>query len=77
MPVHPHHRAKGLKPERIAEAGQERRAPVVMDDALGDRRAERRHARRQPRWHPAAVQREIGNAGALHPIIIPFKRGYR
>jgi hypothetical protein len=71
------YRTESLNPERIAETGQECRAPVVMDDALGDGRAERRHARRQPRPHTAAVQREIGNARALHPIIVSPERGYR
>jgi hypothetical protein len=70
MPVHPHDRAERLKPERIAEARQERGAAVVMDDALGDGCTEYRHTRRQPRGHSTAVQREIGNTRALHPIIL-------
>ena len=70
VPVHPHHGAERLKPKRIAQAGQEGRASVMMNDALGDCSAKRRHARRQPRWHPSAVQREIGNAGALHRTIV-------
>jgi len=50
-----------LEPERIAEAGEKRGAPVVGDDRLGDRGAERRHPFSQPRGHAAAMQREIGN----------------
>ncbi len=50
-------------------------AAVVVEHALGDRRAERHHARRQPRRHAAAVQREVGNAGALHEFILPRDPG--
>jgi hypothetical protein len=34
----------------------------VMNDALGDRGAKRRHAFRQPLRHAAAVKRKIGDA---------------
>jgi len=62
MPIHPHHSAEGLEPEGMGQTAQELVAAVVMDDTLGDRRAERRHASGQPRRHAAAVQRQIRNA---------------
>ncbi len=36
---------------------------VVMHDRLGDDRAQRRHAGRQPGWNPAGVKGKIGAAG--------------
>ena len=69
VPVHAHHAAERLEPERIAQPAEERRMAVVMDDALGDRRAERRHARRQPLRHASAMQRKIGDAGTLHILL--------
>ena len=72
MPVHAHHRAEGLEPERIAQPREQRGAAVVMEHALGDRRAERHHPRRQPRRHASAVQRKIGDARSLHDPIVTF-----
>src|SRR3954465_7936778 len=68
VPVHAHDAAVGLEPERIAESGEEGGPAVVDDDAFGDRRPERRHARGEPCGHAATVQREIGNAGTLHTL---------
>ena len=68
MPVHPHHAAERLEPERIAQPAEQRRLAVVMDDALRDGRAERRHPRRQPRRHASAMERQIGNARAFHAL---------
>jgi hypothetical protein len=48
MPVHPHDRAEGLKPERVSETAQELVAAVSVDDRLADRRAEAGHALREP-----------------------------
>ena len=62
MPIHPHHAAERLEPERIAQPAEERRMAVVMDDAFRNGGAERRHARGQPLRHASAMQRKIGNA---------------
>src|SRR5215207_9068174 len=70
MPVHAHHGAEGLKPERIAQARKQARASVVMDDGLRDGAPERNHAGREPRGHAAAVQREVGDTGTLHRRIV-------
>ena len=70
VPVHPHHRTERLEPEGIAEAGEERTAPVVVDDGLHDAGAEPLHAARQPGRHASAVERQIGNARALHAFIL-------
>src|SRR3954469_21659515 len=68
MPVHAHDAAVGLEPERVAQPREEGGPAVVDDDAFGDRRPERRHARGEPCGHAATVQREIGNAGTLHNL---------
>ena len=60
MPVHPHHRAERLEPERMREPAQELVAAVVMHDRLADHRAEPRHAVAEPFRHVAAVQRQVG-----------------
>src|SRR3954468_3908541 len=71
MPVHAHDAAVGLEPERVAQPREEGGPTVVDDDAFGDRRPERRHARGEPCGYAAAVQREIGDAGTLHNLILP------
>src|SRR5262249_50691124 len=65
MPVHPHHGAERLKPERMRKAAQEILASIVMHDGLGDDRAEPRHALAQPRRDAAAMQRQVGASAAL------------
>jgi hypothetical protein len=64
MPVHSHHRAERLKPERMRQPLQEFVAAVVMDDSLANNRANHGHAFSQPRWNTPAVKREIGAAGS-------------
>ncbi len=48
----------------MGEPAQELVAAVVMDDRLGDDRAQPRHALAEPGRHPAMVQRKIGAARA-------------
>jgi hypothetical protein len=60
MPVHPHHGAEGLKPERMGETAQEFVAAVIMRDGLGDYRAQPCHALAEPCRNPAVVKRQIG-----------------
>ena len=36
MPIHPHHRAERLEPERVRQPLEELIAAVVMDDRLAD-----------------------------------------
>ena len=42
----------------------------MVEDGFGNGRAERHHPLRQPRRHTAAVEREIGDAGAFHLAIV-------
>ena len=44
MPVHPHHGAERLEPERMRQTAQEFVAAIMMHDRLGDHRAKPRHA---------------------------------
>ena len=64
VPVHAHHGAERLKPERMRQPLQEFVAAVMMHDRLRDDGAERGHARRQPRRHASAMERKVGAAGA-------------
>ena len=67
VPVHPHHRAERLEPERMRQPAQQLVAPVVMDDRLADDRAEPRHALGEPGRHAAAVQRQVGASPSVSP----------
>jgi hypothetical protein len=69
MPVHAHNAAEGLKPEGIAQPGQELIVAVVEENAFRDGRSESGHARREPGRNVAAVERQIRNSGALHNSI--------
>ena len=70
VPVHAHHRAERLKPERVRQPLQEFVAAVMLHDRLCDDGAKRGHARRQPRRHASAVEREVGAAGAsCHQVL--------
>src|SRR5258708_35557305 len=59
MPIHPHHGAKRLKPERMRQPLQELVAAVMMDDSLANNGAERSHAFRQPRGTTPAANGKI------------------
>src|SRR5262245_18853241 len=63
MPVHAHHGAERLEPERMRQPLQERVAAVMMDNGLRDDSTQRRHALREPRRYTSAMEREIGAAG--------------
>jgi hypothetical protein len=62
VPVHSHHRAERLEPERMRQPLQEFVAAVMVDDA-GDDRAERGHPFAQPLRNPSAMERKIRAAG--------------
>jgi hypothetical protein len=59
MPIHSHHSAERLKPERMRQPLQEFIAAVMMDDGLAHNGAKRGHAARQPRRNTPAVKRKI------------------
>ena len=60
MPVHPHHRAERLEPERVRQPSQQLVAAIVKNDRLGHDGAEPRHAVGKPLRNPTAMQRQIG-----------------
>jgi len=64
MPVHPHDRAEGLKPERIGEPAQQLRTPVMMHDRFSHDGAEPGHALREPLRHAPAMERQVCGSGA-------------
>ena len=66
MPVHSQHGAEGLEPERIAEAREKRGGSVIVNDGLGDRGTEPRHALGEPWRHTPTVQRQIRDARPFH-----------
>jgi len=54
VPIHSHHGAERLEPERMSEAPQQFVAPVVMHDSLADHRAQSGHPIGEPfRYMPA------------------------
>jgi hypothetical protein len=57
VPVHAHHCAEGLEPERMRQASEKFVTPIVLDDRLGNQHAEPGHAVAQPFRHAAAMQR--------------------
>src|SRR5439155_6976288 len=63
VPVHPHHGAERLEPERVRQPLEKRVASIVMHDRLRHDRAKRSHAGREPGRNPAGVQRKVGAAG--------------
>jgi hypothetical protein len=48
VPIHAHHRAERLEPERVGEATQQLVAAIMMDDRFAHHRAESGHSIRQP-----------------------------
>jgi hypothetical protein len=74
VPIHSHHGAKGLKPERMREAAEQLVPAVMMDDRLADDGAKPRHAIGEPFGNMAAMKRQIGAAGASwHGDVRPEK----
>ena len=60
-----------------ARRAQELVAAVVVDDRLGDHRAEPGHAVAEPGRHAAAVQGQVGAAGAGASWAAPYRNGRR
>lgn len=78
MPVHPHHRAKGLEPERMRKPPQQFIAPIGVHDRLAHHRAQARHPLTQPARYAPAMQRKIGTAAApAHCNLVVICTGYR
>jgi hypothetical protein len=65
MPVHSHHRPKGLEPKRVRKAAQQLVAPIVMDDRFADHRAEAGHSVGEPSRNLPAMQRHVGAASSV------------
>ena len=58
----------------MGEAAQQLVAAVVLDDRLGDHRAEPRHALAEPSRHATAMERQVGAAGSSrHDFRSPFE----
>jgi hypothetical protein len=74
VPVHAHHGAEGLEPERVREPAQQLVAPVMVHDRLAHHGAEPRHARAEPGRHAAAMQREVGASGSAGQCGLPSCR---
>src|SRR5690606_11623661 len=66
VPVHAHHGAERLEPERVAQAREQPGWAVLDEHVLADGGAERGHPLREPAGHASAVERKVGRAGALH-----------
>ena len=64
VPIHAHHGAEGLEPERMRQTAQQLVAAVVLDHRLADQRAEPGHPFAEPARHLAAVERQVGASGS-------------
>jgi hypothetical protein len=65
MPVHAHHGAERLEPERMRQAAEQLVAAVFEDDRLRDHGAEPRHPLAEPARNAAAMERQVGSPGAV------------
>src|SRR2546423_15348361 len=70
MPIHAQDAAESLEPEGIGKAREQFRLPVVIEHALRDGGAKRRHPVGKPRRNTSAVQREVCRPRALHRSIL-------
>ena len=57
VPVHPHHDAKRLEPERIGEPAQQFLAPIMVNDSFRHDGAKTAHPRGEPVGDLAVVER--------------------
>jgi hypothetical protein len=57
VPIHAHHRAQGLKPKGVAEAGQHLASAVLVQDGFNNSRAKQRHTGGEPGGDMAPVER--------------------
>jgi hypothetical protein len=73
VPVHAHHSAERLKPEGVAQAREEERCAVVLDDGFGDGDAQFGHPLGKPLRNAAAVKREICDSSPFHAVFRPKK----
>jgi hypothetical protein len=64
MPVEIEDTAGCLEPVGIGQTPQQLLRSAIGKDMRGDLAREARKAREEPRWHPAGLQRKIGEAGA-------------
>ena len=65
MPVHAHHRAERLEPERMGEPAQQLVPAIVMDDRFADHRAEPRHPLGEPARDTSAMEGQVGASGTM------------
>jgi hypothetical protein len=77
VPVHAHDGAEGLEPEGMGKAAQKFVTAVMMNDCLGDQRAELRHAVSKPGWHASSVKGKVGAACSLRHVVLSFRIGPR
>nr|WP_240320663.1 hypothetical protein [Sphingomonas crusticola] len=75
MPVHPHHRSEGLKPEWMGQPAEEFVAAIFVDDRLRDHRAELGHPLAQPRRNAPAMQRKVCATGPLRHQHTVMRKG--
>jgi hypothetical protein len=65
MPVHAHHGAERLEPERVSEAAQQFVATVMMNDSLTNYRAKVGHPVGEPPRDLPTVQRQVRGSSSL------------
>src|ERR1700745_871991 len=77
MPVHTHHGAERLEPERVSETPQQFVATVMMDNRFGGNRPEAGHSVGKPPGNLSSMQRQGGGAGSLRHQPVSLSRSPR
>jgi hypothetical protein len=65
MPIHAHHSAKRLEPERMSQTPQQLVAAIMVDDRFAAHSAKARHPVGEPPWNLPAMQRQICASSSL------------
>jgi hypothetical protein len=65
MPVHAHHGAERLEPERVGETPQQFVATVMMNDRFADNRTKVGHPVGKPSGNLPGVQRQVCGSSSL------------
>jgi len=64
MPIHAHHGAERLEPERVSETAQQFVTAVMMDNRFADHRSEAGHPIGEPSGNLSSMQRQVGGSSS-------------
>src|ERR1700758_2235816 len=64
-PIHAHHGAERLEPERVSETAQQFVTAIMIDNRFADHRPEAGHPVGEPPRNLSSVQRQVGGSSPL------------